>query len=269
MAWYRNKALGYMIKMLLASLAGVSLIVLAKATIIDGDTSSTCSILLPKIGDKTDKEIEELAREITVRVTAPGSVQSLIGSGTIIRDGSPNNYTYRVITNSHVLRSAKVPYSIHTPDGKVYVGKVSLLTNRFKDDDIAILNFHVNKTVYKGGKINRESLQLDERVFVGGFIAEREKRFRFKFTSGKISLLLKKPLLGGYQIGYTNEVRKGMSGAPLLNTKGEVVGINGLQSEPLWHTQELYQDGEKPDSATEKLIVSSSMAVPMRDQWAK
>ena len=47
------------------------------------------------------------------------------------------------------------------------------------------------------------------------------------------------------------------------------MGINGLQSEPLWQTQELYQDGEKPDSATEKLIVSSSMAVPMRDQWGK
>lgn len=269
MAWYRNKALGYMVKMLLASLAGVSLIVLAKATIIDDCTSSSCSILLPKISDKTDKEIEDIAREITVRITAPGSVQSLIGSGTIIRDGSPDNYTYRVITNSHVLRSAKGPYSIHTPDGKVYIGRVSLLHNRFKDDDIAILNFDANKTVYKGGKINGESLRLDERVFVGGFIAEREKGSRFIFTSGKISLLLKKPLLGGYQIGYTNEVRKGMSGAPLLNTKGEVVGINGLQSEPLWQAQELYQDGEKPDAATEKLIVSSSMAVPMRDQWGK
>ena len=107
MAWYRNKALGYMVKMLLASLAGVSLIVLAKATIIDGCTSSSCSILLPKISDKTDKEIEDIAREITVRITAPGSVQSLIGSGTIIRDGSSDNYTYRVITNSHVLNSLK------------------------------------------------------------------------------------------------------------------------------------------------------------------
>ena len=95
------------------------------------------------------------------------------------------------------------------------------------------------------------------------------RRYKFIFTAGKISLLLKKPLLGGYQIGYTNEVRKGMSGAPVLNTRGEVVAINGLQSEPLWQTQELYQDGEKPDSATEKLIVSSSMAVPMRDQWGK
>lgn len=269
MAWYRNKALGYMMKMLLASLVGVSLIVLAKASMIDGCTSSSCSILLPKISDKTDKEIEDIAREITVRITAPRSFQNLIGSGTIIRDGSPDNYTYRVITNSHVLRSAKGPYGIHTSDGKVYMGRVSLLHNRFEDDDIAILTFDANKAVYKGGKINRESLRLDEKVFVGGFITEREKRYKFIFTSGKISLLLKKPLMGGYQIGYTNEVRKGMSGAPVLNTKGEVVGINGLQSEPLWPTQELYQDGEKPDSATEKLIVSSSMAVPMRDQWGK
>jgi S1-C subfamily serine protease len=258
-----------MVKMLLACLAGVSLIVLARANIISGCTSSSCSILSPNISDKTDKEIEDIAREITVRITAAGSVQSLIGSGTMIRDGSGEGYTYRVITNSHVLRSAKGPYSIHTPDGKVYIGRVSLLHSRFKDDDIAILSFDAKGTVYKGGKINRESLQLDERVFVGGFIAKSGRRYKFIFTAGKISLLLKKPLLGGYQIGYTNEVRKGMSGAPVLNTRGEVVGINGLQSEPLWQTQELYQDGEKPDSATEKLIVSSSMAVPMRDQWGK
>ena len=76
-----------------------------------------------------------------------GSVQSLIGSGTMIRDGSGEGYTYRVITNSHVLRSAKGPYSIHTPDGKVYIGRVSLLHSRFKDDDIAILSFDAKGTV--------------------------------------------------------------------------------------------------------------------------
>lgn len=96
MAWYRNKGLSYVMKMLLASLAGVGLIVLAKSSIIDC-TGFSCSILLPKTSDKTDKEIEEIAREITVRITTQQSHQSLIGSGTIIRDGSPNNYTYRVV----------------------------------------------------------------------------------------------------------------------------------------------------------------------------
>ncbi|MEG4114000.1 MULTISPECIES: hypothetical protein [unclassified Microcoleus] len=42
-----------------------------------------------------------------------------------------------------------------------------------------------------------------------------------------VSVLLPKSLAQGYSLGYTNEVKIGMSGSPIFNAKGFLVGING------------------------------------------
>ena len=76
--------------------------------------------------------------------------------------------------------------------------------------------------------------------------------------------MLDKALEGGYQIGYTNDIRKGMSGAPLLNHLGEVVGINGLHKDSVWDAPELYLDGSQPDKPLQELITRSSLAVPIK-----
>ncbi|WP_017317803.1 S1 family peptidase [Mastigocladopsis repens] len=86
----------------------------------------------------------------------------------------------------------------------------------------------------------------------------------FLFTTGQVSLVLDKALEGGYQIGYTNDIRKGMSGAPLLNHQGEMVGINGLHKDPLWDTPDLYHDGSEPCKPLQDLITRSSLAVPIK-----
>jgi S1-C subfamily serine protease len=269
MVWYRNRGLSYFLVILVVSVVGFSLTVLTRASITSDCSGPLCSIVKIDSKEKSSRQIEQIAREITVRISSGRSKQEFIGSGTIIRDNSAKGYKYRVITNSHVLRATDGPYNVHTGDGKVYRAKVSLFYPRFEDDDIAILRFDGGTKVYKGGKINRGKLSVEQRVFVGGFIAEGEKKYKFNFTSGKISLVLDKPLLGGYQIGYTNNVERGMSGAPVLNIYGEVVGINGLSGDPLWKTHDLYQDGKKLEPVLEKIVLSSSMAVGMRGQWGK
>ncbi len=55
-----------------------------------------------------------------------------------------------------------------------------------------------------------------------------------------------------------------MSGAPLLNHLGEVVGINGLHKDPVWDAPELYLDGSQPNKPLQDLITRSSLAVPIK-----
>ncbi|WP_063748481.1 S1 family peptidase [Fischerella sp. PCC 9605] len=209
-------------------------------------------------------QLQQLAGTITVKVLS----KELLGSGTLIkREGQ----IYTVITNAHVLRAANPPYRIQTSDGRVYNATVSQAV-QFQDDDLAALEFRSPDVVYTIATVgDSASLKVGDRVFVGGFTSnlsslqsQRGVKDKFVFTSGQISLLLDKPLEQGYQIGYTNDVRKGMSGGPLLNNKGEVVGINSLHKDPVWDAPEVYKDGSQPEQHLQDLITRSSMAVPIQ-----
>ncbi|MBD2362738.1 trypsin-like peptidase domain-containing protein [Anabaena minutissima FACHB-250] len=211
------------------------------------------------------EQLQKLAKTITVKITAP----ELLGSGTLLqRQGQ----IYTVLTNAHVLRTAKPPYQIQTPDGRVY--QATVLQVALQQDDLAVLQFRSPDIVYPVVNFpDASSLQVGDEVFVGGFISNLTTqkqstltKTQFVFTSGKVTLLLDKALEQGYQIGYTNDVRKGMSGAPLLNIHGEVVGINSLHKDPIWDTPEIYQDGSQPQAHLRKLITQSSMAVPIRKE---
>lgn len=159
----------------------------------------------------------------------------------------------RTSRGNETFRGTNSSYRIQTPDGRVYNATVSQAV-QFQDNDLAVLQFRSSDVIYTVATIgDSSSLKVGDRVFVGGFTFNppsgqaKEMKNKFVFTSGKILLLLDKALEQGYQIGYTNDVRKGMSGSPLLNYKGEVVGINSLHKDPVWDTAEVYKDGSQPE----------------------
>ncbi|MCC5634575.1 serine protease [Nostoc sp. CHAB 5844] len=249
--WLRYK-LGQIICVALC-LGGLFLI-LPRQQFILGNDKHTQSFAL------SSKQIQIIAKTVTVKVLS----QEFIGSGTLI---ARNGQIYTVMTNAHVLRAASSPYKIQTPDGQIYKATVSK-TRQLENDDLAVLQFYSQDAEYPVATLGKSSqLQIKEKVFVGGFIQNpniQEKQNQFILTEGQVSLLLDKALEGGYQIAYTNDVRKGMSGAPLLNVRGEVVGINGWRKDPVWQSLEFYQDGTQPSKTLQDMINQSSMAVPIK-----
>lgn len=207
----------------------------------------------------TQEQLQQLSQAITVKVMA----KDFLGSGSLLKK---EGLVYTVLTNAHVLRIAEPPYQIQTLDGRIYQATV-VKDMRWDGNDLGLLQFRSVSTVYQVGKLgDSSSLAVGDKVFAGGFISKTEssKKNSFMFTSGKVSLLLNKALDAGYQIAYTNDIHKGMSGAPLLNHRGEVVGINGRHQYPLWNTPELYKDGSQVCEPLKKLITNSSLAIPIK-----
>jgi len=83
------------------------------------------------------------------------------------------------------------------------------------------------------------------------------------FTKGRVSVILDQALEEGYQIGYTNEVQKGMSGGALLTIQGFLVGVNGKHAYPLWEAPDFYEDQSQPCPPLQELIIRSSLAIPL------
>ena len=166
------------------------------------------------------------------------------------------------MTNAHVLRAGKAPYRIQTSDSKIWKAETKYVASE-KGDDLAILQFRSKGEVYTIPSIGVKPKVGAEVVAAGFPIVEAGSRVKFLLTTGKVSLILDKALQGGYQIGYTNDIQKGMSGGALLNLSGEVVGVNGMHAFPLWDIPSVFESGEEADKALHEKIVRLSWAVPM------
>jgi serine protease Do len=217
-------------------------------------------------------KIAQVASNISVRILN----RDVLGSGFIVQH---NNQEYLVITNQHVLRAGEPPYTIETVDGSTYRAEViTKMSASGYQYDLAILKFKAD-TDYQTAKIGSSlNLEVGESVFAAGFpnqelslpktsaIWAQSNIFsprKFSLKLGRVAIILNQALAEGYQIGYTNDVKRGMSGGPLLNSQGEVIGINGKHAYPLWESPEIYQDGSELCPALEELITRSSLAIPI------
>ena len=208
-------------------------------------------------------KVRQIAEETTVKVYAQNS---FLGSGIIWhRQGRE----YLVLTNQHVLRAGKFPFKVQTPDGETYQGRV-ITPDDSSSDDLALISFRSDRHRYQTAVIGKsDRLETGQPIFAAGFpnLATEKSSASHKsglaIATGKITTVLQKPLQEGYQIAYDNEVKKGMSGGPLLNRQGELVGINGKHAYPLWEAPDFYEDNSQPCESLQKLITRSSLAIPV------
>lgn len=223
--------------------------------------------------------VEKIAKEVTIRIMGNGSP----GSGVIIllNDRISSNQgrkTYTVLTCQHVVSSGKQgSYLVLLPDGKSYPARVKF-TPKLKGLDLALVEFD-SDTNYRVVKLG-ESQQLlpNDSVYAAGFpnyqtidanriedTSNWGKR-AFRLTAGKVGSVSIAPrsLQEGYSLGYTNEVASGMSGGPVLNDRGKLVGINGRLKYPLEGIDAFtFADGTKPSVEKFQQMEALSWAIPI------
>ncbi len=159
--------------------------------------------------------------------------QEIGGTGFLVsKDGM-------ILTNKHVVLDEEADYTVFTNDGKSYPAKV-LVRDSFQD--LAIIKIDQEKIVDDQGLFalksfpivilgNSEKLKIGQTVIaIGNVLGE----FRNSVSVGVISGLGRTITAAGGGYVETIEdviqtdaaINKGNSGGPLLDLKGEVVGIN-------------------------------------------
>lgn len=152
-----------------------------------------------------------------------GGQEQDIGSGFIVNsDGI-------IITNKHVVSQEDAEYTVITQDGQEFVVESIV---RDPANDLAILKVNASNlpTVELG---NSEGLQVGQfAVAIGTALGE----FRHSVTTGVISGLGRGITAGSAFEGYVERldnviqtdaaINPGNSGGPLLNSAGQVIGVN-------------------------------------------
>ncbi|MBD6618927.1 tetratricopeptide repeat protein [Komarekiella sp. 'clone 1'] len=166
-------------------------------------------------------EVSKVAKAITVLIDNPSGS----GTGVIIqREGD----TYTVLTAKHVIETED-KYEIVTPDGQRYPLDYKTV-KKLPEVDLAVVQFTSNQS-YTVAKIGNSDEAIEgATAYVAGFPKATAviSNSIYNFVAGQITANASKPLRDGYALVYSNDTLPGMSGGPVLNDKGEVVGIHGM-----------------------------------------
>ena len=167
----------------------------------------------------SEQAIASLAKQVTVVIEGQNP-----GSGVIV---SKQGDTYSVLTAKHVVPTED-EYEIVTPDEQRYLLDYSQVTH-LPDIDLALIQFsstHDYRVVELG-----DSNQATEgmKVYIAGWPHPEPPITEsiFVFTNGSIAARFTRPLSEGYGLVYTNVTRVGMSGGPVMDGQGNLIGIHG------------------------------------------
>jgi tetratricopeptide (TPR) repeat protein len=165
-------------------------------------------------------EVAKMAKQITVLIDSKSP-----GSGVIVkRSGN----TYTVLTAGHVV-AGKNKAEIVTPDGKRYQLNYSTV-KPLPGVDLATFQF-TSSNNYPVAKIGNSDQSPEGTIaYVAGFPKAKAASISssiYNFTDGKITANASRPLKDGYALVYSNITLPGMSGGPVFNEQGELIGVHG------------------------------------------
>jgi serine protease Do len=175
---------------------------------------------------KSAQEIAQLATQTTVEINNNFGISAVSGSGVII---AKRGNLYTVLTANHVVVSEALQYSIGTYLGKSYpIIKIQRLTKQYQDIDLALVQFLSVESYAVTPLGDSNGAMIGSSIFVSGYpvpIGIGIDR-KLEFTTGIISSRLQYAPLG-YTLRYQAVTRRGMSGGPVFDGEGMLVGIHG------------------------------------------
>jgi nickel transport protein len=166
-------------------------------------------------------DLQQIAKEITVRIDGPGAG----GSGFIVKR---ENDIYTVVTNWHVV-DREGEYTVKTEDGRAYAVRYSQI-QQLPGADLAVMYFTSSQNYRVAELGNSDNVSLTQTIYVSGWVNPVSAAIRqpaYSLIQGQITAI-QSPNDGGYALVYnTTGNYKGMSGGPVLNQDGKVIGVNG------------------------------------------
>ncbi|MBD2513031.1 trypsin-like peptidase domain-containing protein [Nostoc muscorum FACHB-395] len=167
----------------------------------------------------TSEDVTNIAKDITVIISGPE-----IGSGTIIhRDGN----TYTVLTNEHVIHG-KGSYTVQTRDKNIHQVNSNQI-KRLPDVDLAVLEFTSSQKYTIATVGNSDAAKEGATVYVSGAPVGLQgiEKGTVLVPKGEIVGKNSDTAKEGYSLIYSNTTSPGMSGGPVLDENGRLIGIHG------------------------------------------
>ncbi|MEM1965485.1 MAG: trypsin-like peptidase domain-containing protein [Candidatus Caldarchaeum sp.] len=185
------------------------------ATVVH-ETTTVLSVVTGRVSNYT--AIYEMVKDSVVMIRVLGQVGSAVGSGFVYDTEG------HIVTNNHVVGGGRV-FRVVFSDGSMFTAKV---VGTDVDSDLAVLKIENPPQGLKPLKLGDSSaLKIGEEVIAIGNPFGLEGTLTTGVVSQKGRLL---PTGRGFSIPGVIQtdaaINPGNSGGPLLNLRGEVVGVN-------------------------------------------
>ena len=182
-------------------------------------TAATVGINYQKAIALPAATVNQIVKKSTVRIDGAGN-----GSGVIVAE---DDYGYVVLTNQHVVEESG-EYTVTTADGTAHPASE---IQQLEGADLALVYFDTDKRYTVVAQGNSDTLIEGQKIHIAGYPGSQQvasnRTYRF-MSESLIGFLAASDIKDGYELIYSGEAVAGMSGSPILNEEGQLIGVYGL-----------------------------------------